>query len=230
MKRFYKTTGIVEQDGGYGVVLDNRALPAPSKVAMVLPTKALAETIAAEWDAQGEKIDAATMPFMAFASTVVDKIIPHLDHVHETIITYGGTDLLSYWAESPERLIKLQHDAWQKHLDWSKARFAPGLITTAGVVPVDQPVETLEGMSKAVIAVTPWQLAGLVDLTQITGSLVLALAHVEGEATIDELIACATVDELFQEERWGKDDEATQVRLKKEQEMRNASHYLALLK
>ncbi|MGB0844785.1 MAG: ATP12 family chaperone protein [Alphaproteobacteria bacterium] len=229
MKRFYKTTGVEEVEGGFCVKLDTRALPAPSKVAMTLPTLALAEAIAGEWEAQGEKIDAATMPFMAFAATVVDKIMPNLDHVHETIITYGGTDLLSYWAEAPERLIKLQYDAWNKHLEWTKSRFSPGLITTAGIVPVAQPDETLEAFAKAIVSMNPWQLGGVVELTQVTGSLVLGIAHLEGEASIDELIDCATVDERFQEERWGEDDEALAIRAKKEQDMRNAAAYLALL-
>jgi len=218
VKRFYKTTSVEPTDGGFKVMLDMRALPAPSKKAMVLPTEALANSISTEWGSQGEKIDAATMPNMAFASTVIDKIVPNLDHVHENVITYGGTDLLSYWADAPDRL------------KWAKTRFAPGLATTAGIVPIEQPEHTLAALDAAVVALNPWALGGVVDLTQITGSLVLGLAHYEGAADIEELIACATLDERFQEERWGEDDEALAIRAKKIQDLRNAASYLTLLK
>ena len=57
MKRFYKETAVDAGDGGHRVLLDGKLMRTPAKAVLVLPTRALAEAIAAEWREVPEKAE-----------------------------------------------------------------------------------------------------------------------------------------------------------------------------
>ena len=74
MKRFYKSAAAVQTESGYMVNLDGRPVRTPARAPLVLPGLALGEAVAAEWNAQGDKIIPDTMPLMSFASTAIDRV------------------------------------------------------------------------------------------------------------------------------------------------------------
>lgn len=229
-KRFWKNAGISETEGGFAIELDGRALKTPAKTPVVVPTRALAEAIAAEWDAQGEEIDPLSMPVTRCANSALDKVALQHAEVADMLAEYGGTDLLCYRAEGPDALVKRQAEAWDPLLDWANKTYGARLKPVAGVMFQGQDSDALEALRKAVHAMDNFELAAFHDLVCISGSLILGFAAVSDFAPIDELWAHSRLDESWQEEQWGVDEEAEEQAEIKKSAFKNAYLFYCLRK
>ncbi len=207
-KRFWTDTSVVNALDGYTIHLDARPVHTPIKTPLIVPTRALAAAIAAEWHAQSGIVNPETMPFTRMANSALDKVAPQFDEVVELLAAYGASDLLCYRANGPARLIDRQARAWDPVLDWATSVLGAPLRVTTGVIPIAQPPESVAVLSARVKAFTPFQLAAVHDLVSITGSLVLTLAVTEGWMSLDAAWAAARVDEIWQAEVWGEDETA----------------------
>src|SRR5438045_8385381 len=69
-KRFYKSVGLTETPDGFSVTLDGRIIKTPAKRLLLVPSRAVAEGIAAEWEAQKEASDPTSMPLTRLAHSV----------------------------------------------------------------------------------------------------------------------------------------------------------------
>ncbi len=229
MKRFYETAEILAEADGWAIRLDGRPVKTPARALLCVPGEALALEIAAEWQAQGDRIDPATMPMTGFANATIDRVLPALADFREQIAAYAASDLLCYRAEAPAELAARQAAAWDPLLDWARARYDVGFTVTSSIMPVDQPAATLDRLRMAVDALDPWQLAGAAVLTQIGGTLVGMLAHLEGEIGAVALFDTATLDERWQAERWGEDAEAAKHLAARRRDFLSAARYCALV-
>lgn len=227
-KRFWKAATPAPVEGGFTVTLDGRPVKTPAKALLVLPTEGLARLIAAEWDAQVDMVAPETMPATRAANSAIDKVQVQFAEVAEMLAEYGGTDLLCYRAEGPEPLVARQAAGWAPLLDWARDRYQAPLVATAGVMYIAQPPGSLAALRAAVFAQTPFQLAALHDLIAITGSLVLGLAVAEGRLSADEAFALSRIDEHWQIEQWGEDEEAAAKEALKLQALREAARFYGL--
>lgn len=209
-KRFWKAAGVAAEGDGWAVQLDGRAVKTPAKAPLVVPTRALAERIAVEWDAQQERVDPVTMPFTRAANAAIDKVGKQFDEVAQMLADYGDSDLICYRAEGPEALVARQAAGWDPLLAWSEVALEAPLSAVSGVMHAAQPPASLRALGSRVFALTPFELTAFHDLVTISGSLVIALAAIEGHLPIEELWALSRVDELWQEELWGADEEAAE--------------------
>ena len=208
-RRFYEQAGFSEDAEGFRLTLDGRPANTPARNALRLPSRALAEKVAAEWAAQDTAIDPARMPLTRLANTAIDGVAPRHAAVVDDLCAYAGTDLVAYRAGDPERLVAAQGAAWDPILDWARDELGARVILSEGVMHVTQPPDTVRALSDAVASVTdPFQLAGLHTLTTLTGSLLIALAVLKGRLTPAKAWAAAHVDETYQAEIWGRDAEA----------------------
>jgi len=210
-KRFWTDVAIEEADGGYEVRLDGRSVRTPRKSVLRLPTEALAQLVAAEWSAVGEVIDPRQMPATRMANSAIEKVAPQMGAVVDHLSAYGETDLLCYRAEAPEGLVRRQAEVWDPWLDWADKTFGARLVVTAGIVPVDQPKEAVARLRAEVAALGPFELAAFHDLVMLSGSLVLGLATLKGAGRPDDLWRASRLDEIWQAEVWGQDEEAEQA-------------------
>lgn len=216
-KRFYTEAGFTEGEGGFRLTLDGRPANTPARHPLAAPTRALAERLAAEWAAQGQTIDPATMPVTRLVNTAIDGVAPRMAAVAEDLFAYAGTDLVAYRAGTPERLVAAQGQAWDPIIDWAREALDARLILSEGVMHVEQPEATVAALRMAVAAVrNPVRLAALHTLTTLSGSLLIALAVLAGHLTADEAWAAAHVDEHYQAAVWGADEDAeTRMALRK---------------
>ena len=229
MKRVYRKAEVRPSDGGWGIALDGRSLRTPGRNPLLLPSEALAAAIAAEWDAQRDEIRPATMPFFRLAATAIDRTATLRDSVVAEVANYAGTDLVCYRAEGPPALAARQQAVWQPLLDWVTRRYDAALTVTAGVLPTPQPPGALRTFAAAVAAQDDFRLTALHGLTAACGSLVIALALLEGRLDADQAFAASQLDESFQIEAWGEDAEAAQRREVLAADIRAASCFLELL-
>jgi chaperone required for assembly of F1-ATPase len=215
-KRFYKEAAVVERDGGFRVALDGRTARTPGRNVLMLPTRAAAEAIAAEWAAQGERIDPATMPVTRLVNSALDGVADDPAPVRAEIVKYAASDLLCYRAGEPAKLVARQSDLWDPVLAWTDAALGARFILVQGISFVAQPRSSLAAVTRAVEAVpAPFALAALNLMTVLSGSALLALAVAHGSLTPDAAWMAAHVDEDVQIETWGEDAEAAARRARR---------------
>lgn len=207
-RRFWTAAHVVEVGGRYTVELDGRPVKTPAKAPLSLPTRALARAVAAEWDAQEGEVRPQTMPMTRSANSAIDKVTPQFDEVAALIADYGASDLICYRADGPRVLVERQAAAWDPLMAFSaRDLFAP-LVVTTGVIPVDQPSASLERLRAAVRALDPFALTAFHDLVALSGSLIIGFATIRGHAAPEALWATSRIDEDWQAELWGTDEEA----------------------
>lgn len=215
------------QDGaGWGVRLDGRAVKTPAKSALIVPTQAMALAIAAEWDAQQGEVRPDSMPVTRSANSAIDKVTPQFDPIVEMLGEYGGSDLLCYRADAPEGLVAQQQALWDPLLDWAAQDLSAPLRVTVGVLPVAQDPQALANLTATLRAYDPFEMVALHDLIAISGSLVIGLAIAKGRITPDEGWLASRVDEMWQAEQWGADEEADATEAVKKRDLGQAARFL----
>lgn len=228
MKRFFKSARLSENDDGYTVALDGRAVRTPGGTTLVLSSRALMAAIAEEWEAQKEEIAPHAMPLMRLASTALDHVATARDKVIADALNYATTDLLCYRAAEPVALAERQAEAWQPLLDWAAERYSAPLVVTTEIVPIDQPAASLAALKAAMVELDDLQLTALQDFTNICNSLILGLALVEGEISAKTAWEISQLDENFQIEKWGSDAEAENRRKTLRENLMAAERFLFL--
>ena len=230
IKKFYKDVSVAEGDTGFAVLLDGRPLKTPSRTAYALPSRELAEAIAAEWRGQGEEVDPETMPLTRLVNTAIERVPVNRGPVAEQALALGKSDLVCYRADYPETLVARQAEHWDPLLDWLEERHGARLATSQGIQFVDQPAEALMALEKAVWAHDDFALTGLSAASSVLGSLVLALALMEERLDAAEAFRLATLDEAFQSAQWGEDAEARARLDRLQAELANIERFLRLVK
>ena len=230
MKRFYRETGVTDADGGYAVTLDGRKVRTPAKAELVVPTRPLAEAIAAEWDEQVTEIRPHLMPMTQLASTAIDRVRTRRDGVIDEIAAYAETDMLCYRADSPVELAARQAKEWQPMLDWAANEYDAPLSVTEGVIPVPQPQGAVRALRAAVAGCDEFALSALYTLTMVSGSLVLALAVRDSAMDPEAASDASHLDEEWQAAVWGSDPHAEKRREQSRGEIVAAARFLAHLR
>ncbi|PJI37704.1 ATP12 family chaperone protein [Ferrovibrio sp.] len=229
MKRFYKLATAEQAEGGAIVRLDGRVLKTPAKAEMHLPTLALAEAIAGEWQAQQDEIRPQSMPLMQLAATAIDRVMVDASFASNDLVRYGETDLLSYRADEPATLAERQAAEWQPLLDWFRDRYDVQMNVTSGIIAVAQPTELKPRLERVCAGLDAWRLTALHGATTNSGSVVIGLALLDGRLDADGAHRVALLDEMHQAERWGEDAEAVARRTGLLADLQAAARFLALL-
>ena len=228
-KRFYECAATTPSGTGYAVTLDNRAIKTPKKAQLIVPRKALADAIAAEWQAQGEHIDPTTMPLTRLANTTLDAVIPNLGSVRSDLVDFANSDALCYRASEPAGLSAHQAEVWDPLLAWADRTLGARFETRIGIVHAAQSAKTLAAIRRAFDSLSAWQITPLHVMTTITGSAVLALAVAKGGIDLGAAWTASHVDEDWQISTWGEDDEAVLRRERRWLEMEAAARMLETL-
>jgi chaperone required for assembly of F1-ATPase len=228
-KRFYASAGVEQGEGGFSVTLDGKPIRTPSGVPVILPRASIAQAIAAEWNAQGEIIDPLTMPLTRLANSVVQGVVAKVDAVADDVAKYLGSDLLFYRAGHPEALIAREAEHWDPILFWAADSLHAHFILAEGVVHVHQPEQAVAG-ARAALPSDPWLIAALHIVTTLTGSALLALALFHDVIDEDQAWAAAHVDEDWNAEKWGADEEVAARRAARLVDYKAASGLMKALK
>jgi chaperone required for assembly of F1-ATPase len=225
-KRFYAKAGVGEAEGGgFTVTLDNRPICTPSGRIITIPSRAIAEAVAAEWEAQQEMINPLTMPMTRFANSVVEAVVDRTAAVTEDIARYFNSDLLFYRAGHPEALVAREAKHWDPVLFWAADELGAHFILAEGVVHVHQPDEAVAA-ARAALPADPWSIAATHVVTTLTGSALLALALARGLLDAEAVWAAAHVDEDWNADQWGTDEEAAERRAARSVDFRAAARIL----
>jgi len=229
MRRFWKEVAAIADTGGWRVELDSRPLRTPARALLLVPTARLAEEIAGEWRNSPDEVEPRAMPLTGLANAALDRVAVDKDAFAANLARYGESDLLAYRAEAPAGLVERQAAAWDPLLQWARRRFDVDFVVTSGITFVPQAPSTVARLSHAVAALDGFRLAALSPLVTISGSLVAALAVLEGEVSPAQAWVAVTVDEAWQLEKWGSDAEAEHALGNRRRDFMAAARFLALL-
>lgn len=224
MKRFYKTVGVGKADGGWQVTLDGRAIKTPRGRPQIVPTEAVASLLAEEWDAQGETIDPASFALHDMADYAIDVVGPDRASVAQKLIAYGDTDTLLYRADPDEPLYARQQEVWEPIVADFEAREGVSLARASGIVHKPQDSRSLGRLKEKLEALDSFTLAGTEAMTSLAASLITGLAALasESEDEAARLWDAANLEEEWQAELWGRDEEAEERRAKRRDAFLNA--------
>jgi chaperone required for assembly of F1-ATPase len=224
-RRFYQRAEVEDTDGGVRVVLDGRPVKTPARRTLAAPKRALAQALAAEWDAQRAVIDPAKMPLTRLANTIIDGVIDAPSAVADEVKRYLACDLVFYRAPGPAGLVTSQAKAWDPVLAWVRETLGARFVLAEGIAFVAQPAQSLAAASSA-IPTDPWRLGAMHAVTTLTGSALIALALARGALSVDAAWAAAHVDEDWNMKFWGRDALALERRAARFAEMQAAATVL----
>ena len=225
MKRFYKEVSVSPD---LGILLDGRPVKTPGRLALVLPHAVLAEAVAEEWRAVEDEIDPRAMPLTGLANAAVERIAPDPQAFAAGLAVYAESELLCYRAEGPPDLVARQQALWDPILDWARTLYDVSFTLVAGIMHRPQPSETIARLGEAIAARNAFELAALSPIVTIAGSLVIALALVEGALDPEAAFDAAHLDELWQAEQWGEDELALDQRASHRADFLAACRFLRL--
>lgn len=214
-KRFYKHASAAATatagEGGFAILLDDKPVKTPVRRALAAPTRPLAELLANEWDAQETVIEPARMPLTRLANAVIDAVADQAGPVTDEVTKYLGSDLLCYRADSPPGLVARQSQHWDPVIDWAREKLGARFVLVEGIVYAAQPDDAIAA-ARAAIPQDHWRLGAVASITTLTGSALLALALAHDAIEPAAAWAAAHVDEDWQMEYWGSDDQALERR------------------
>ncbi|MEM9287587.1 MAG: ATP12 family protein [Pseudomonadota bacterium] len=225
MKRFYAAAEAVQADDGWHVLLDGRPVRTPQGVQLSLPTSGLANAVAAEWAACAETIVPSALPLTQLSNTALDRVATTRPDVVSAIAAYVDTDLICYRAERPESLVAAQSKAWDPWLAWAAMDCSMPLTATTALIGHKQPAAACTAVRSLLDEQDAFALTALHQLTVLCGSVVLALAFAKRAADAQTVWAAATVDERYNMDRWGQDEEAVDALEKKHAEFLAAATF-----
>jgi chaperone required for assembly of F1-ATPase len=207
-RRFYSAVTVAPSSMGFCIHLDGRTPRTPGGVELSVPARGLAEMLAIEWSGQGDFIEFAEMPATRLANTVLDGMQGGRAKTEASIVEYAASDLMCYLADGPASLVRRQLDVWTPLLEWARRDLGLDFVQTTGIVHKPQPAETLARVGEIAAHADDFTLTGLAFAVSLFGSSVLGLALREGFRDAAAALEASRVEETFQEERWGVDEEA----------------------
>jgi len=229
VKRFYKDVTVEEAEGGWQVALDGRAIKTQGGRAQVVPSRALAQALAKEWKDQGEEIAPSLFPFRDHADFAIDMVGTDRGAVIRKLIGYAETDTLCYRADPEDALYRQQLEVWEPLVEHVEGKLGLRFQRVSGIVHKPQPEETLAVLRSHLEAQDDFTLAGMTAMASLAASLCVALLA-NDEAVNDPMALWrdANLEEEWQADKWGRDEEAEAVRKKREGDFSAAQVFTTL--
>ena len=207
-RRFYKQVEVGECDAGFDIRLDGRIVKTPLKRAFAVPSRGMADAIAGEWQAQETHIDPSSMIVTRLANTAVDRVRGDEARIVAELTDFAASDLVCYRAGTPDPLVARQAMHWDPVLEWIRQTLKAQFICVEGIVHHAQPDSSLAAVSKALATEDEFRLTAIHNMTTLTGSVLIAMMTAAGRLSAQDAWAAAHVDEDWQIEQWGSDEEA----------------------
>jgi chaperone required for assembly of F1-ATPase len=228
MKRFYNVVSVAQGEGGWQVTLDGRAIKTVKGLPQIVPTKGLGQALAEEWDAQGEKIDPASLPLRDMVDYALDVVTHTRADIAGKLVAYADTDTLLYRADPDEPLYTRQQEVWEPILTAFEAREGVAFKRVSGIMHTAQDKAALATLRAKLEKLDPFALAGLEAMTSLAASLTTGMSAMEADADALALWNAASLEEEWQAEQWGRDEEAEERRAKRTKDFLRAAEFVRL--
>lgn len=229
MKRFYKEVTVAEDAGGWKVELDGRAIKTQGGNQQVVPSRTLAHALAQEWADQGEKIDPKVFLFRDMTDFAIDVVRPDRAATIDKLLGYAETDTLCYRADPEDALYQRQQEQWEPLVAHLEETHGIRFQRISGVMHKPQPPETLRSLRAYLGTLDDFTLSGMVSMASLAASLGVALLA-NDEAINDPMLLWrdANLEEEWQAEQWGREEEAEERRQQRGEDFSAAQVFVML--
>lgn len=228
MKRFYKTVAVEPAESGWRVTLDGRAIKTAAGRPQTVPSRDLAEALADEWEVQGEEIDIREFVLRDMADYAIDVVAGDRAGTIRSLLPYAETDTLCYRAEPGEALHDRQLDVWEPLVAQAEANWGVRFERIGGIIHRPQPPTTMARLGTLLDEEGDFALAALRTLASLASSLIVGMAALKPDADAEALWNAANLEEDWQVELWGKDDEAAALRARRFRAFASAMRFAVL--
>ena len=228
IRKFYSIASQEWWEGRYQLLLDGKRAHTPKRKALSVAHEKLADAIVSEFNLQIDVLNPVSMPMTQLAHIALDLVPDNRSALIDEWTAYGETDLLCYRSDNA-KLAALEHSAWSPVIAWVEERYGVRFTLSTGIMPVLQPADTVRRLNHALTALDDYRLAACAVLVPSTGSLLLALAMLEGFLDVSATIAAAQLDENFQTGQWGEDNEKETRLAHLRKEIEDAATFLSLI-
>ena len=227
-KRFYQDVTVEGEGREWRVLLDGMQLRTPGKLKLAIPTKALAEKLAEEWEAQTERINPSVMPVTRLINVAVEQTPDRRQDLIAEARRYAETDLICYRAPQPRILKERQSKAWDGWLEWAAAQ-GIDLKTTESLSAIAQAEASLRAVEAYAASLDDIRLTLFVHLIAVYGSVILAMAVMRSELSGNAAFDLSRIDAVYQIELWGEDEEQAEITADLRNETQVLSEILEIL-
>ena len=227
-KRFYTAVTVEGEGQDWRVLLDGMQLRTPGKLKLTLPSKALAERLAAEWEAQDERINPSLMPVTRLTNVAVEQTPQRRGDLIAEARRYAQTDLICYRAPQPRILKERQSTAWDQWRDWGAAQ-GVDLATTESLNAIPQAEASLQAVEAFAASLDDIRLTLFVHLIAVYGSVILAMAVMRSTLSGEAAFDLSRVDAVYQIELWGEDEEQAEITAALRSETRALTEILEII-
>lgn len=154
---------------------------------------------------------------------------PHKrDALIDELVAYADTDLLCYFAEE-EALLRVQRNCWQPILSALESEWNVKIKRTQGIMPITQSPDIRQYCQEFLSHYDHGALIAIAQLITQLGSIFITLALMNQHITLDQAIEASQIDETYQQQQWGEDEEKSSELHQRAEKIRNAHTYLLTL-
>ena len=231
MKKFWKTVKVKKKScDSYEILLDENALKTPMKKELTIQNTKIAEEIQKEWNQDKNILDTDTMIFYGIISASIDKIINNRISYINDILSFIDTDLICYRAEEPNDLVQWQSKNWDPILLKIEKYINNKVDVFKGIMPSKQKKGIKLKIIKFLTKFSDLEIIVLHRITNITGSVFLSLCILNNDVIKEKAFELSHLDELWQAENWGYEEEASNNREKINFELNRTIYFLDCLR
>jgi chaperone required for assembly of F1-ATPase len=213
MKKFWKTVEVSElTTNSYQILLDKKILKTPMQNDLIFTNYRISYETSLEWDINSEVLDTDEMIFFGIFSTAIDRIVNDRFLYINEIMKFVDTDLICYKADKPDELVELQNKHWDPILLIIKNYIDEEIKVFTGIMPGKQNIQVHNKIKKLIHNFSNIELSILHRLTNIIGSIFISLCVIKGDILKKNICQLCFLDELWQAENWGVEEEAAKKR------------------
>ena len=118
-----------------------------------------------------------------------------------------------YRTDRPPDLVARQLKMWDPVVDWARTALDAPFEVTDGIIHRPQPEAALKAFGESLKSLSDFELSAFYSIMTLTGSALIAMMLARQAITPEAAWAAAHVDEDYQIEHWGQDDEARDRRI-----------------
>ena len=144
------------------------------------------------------------------------------------LLEYGETDTLCYRADPEDALYKHQQDEWEPLLSAVEQRHGIRFHRISGVIHKSQPEDTMATIRSLLDGFDHFILAGLQNTASLSASLCIGLETTGTECDADNLWRLASLEEEWQADLWGRDEQAEARRAQRGRAFVQACEFIRL--
>lgn len=159
-------------------------------------------------------------------NAMMKDVAQHREEIIERMVNFSLTDTLLFRNPDAAELIEEERKVWDPIVEWAKEKMAVDFKASESLeVPVENNA-SLPRLQVFLDSLSDKELVVFYEVSKITKSVLLAAAFVKRKVNAEDAFKAAFLEEIWQADKWGHDEQADKRRETIKQELKNAEDFL----